>query len=206
MNKRIAELISIVFHPLLLSTMLLAILFFFSPNSLRPITADSFLPFLGVVFALTFLIPALSIGMLKLTSTISSLKLEDRKERIMPFTFISLYYGLTVYMFGYRLGLGQTMVILFGTVTAAVILTTIITLFFKISVHSVGIWGVVGSMIAIQIRYPDSLLFWPIIVALLIAGLVNTSRLYLRVHSPSQVNYGSLLGFTVCFISVYLFS
>ena len=206
MTRRFAEVISIVFHPLLLSTLLLAILFFFSPNSLRPITADNFLPFLGVVFALTFIIPALSIGMLKLTSTISSLKLEDRKERIMPFTFISLYYGLTVYMFGFRLGLGQTMVILFGTVTAAVVLTTIITLFYKISVHSVGIWGVVGSMIAIQIRYPDSLLFWPIIITLLVAGLVNTSRLYLRVHSPSQVNYGSLLGFTVCFISVYLFS
>ncbi|MEM6522169.1 MAG: PA-phosphatase [Bacteroidota bacterium] len=206
MTKRLAELISYVFHPLLLSTILLVVLFFFSPNALRPITEANFMPILAVVFALTFFIPAVSIGMLKMTSTITSFKLEDRRERIMPFIFISLYYGLAVYMFGYQLGLGQTMVILFGTVTAVVVLITIITFFYKISVHSAGIWGVLGSMVAIQNKYPDSLLFWPIIITLLLAGMVNSARLYLSAHSSGQVNWGALLGFLVCFISVYLFS
>ncbi|MEM9859128.1 MAG: PA-phosphatase [Bacteroidota bacterium] len=206
MNKRLAEFVSYVFHPLLLSTMLLVVLFVFSPNALRPITSANFLPFLGVVFALTFFIPALSVGMLKMTSTITSFKLEDRKERILPFIFISLYYALAVYMFGYQLGLGQTMVILFGTITAVVVLVTIVTLFYKVSVHSAGMWGVLGSMIAIQHKYPDSLLFWPIIITLLLAGIVNSARLYLSAHSSTQVNLGAFLGFLVCFISVYLFS
>ena len=124
----------------------------------------------------------------------------------MPFLFISAYYGLTVYMFAYRLALGQTMIILFGTVTAVVVLITIITIFFKVSVHAAGVWGMLGCMIAIQIKYPDSLLFWPIILILLLAGIVNSSRLYLGVHSPAEVGIGSVLGFGVCFTSIYLSS
>lgn len=206
MTRKLAEFISLVFHPLLLSTVLLIILFLFSPNALRPIDATNVLPITGLVFAITFVIPAVSIGALKLTSSISSLKLEDRRERIMPFFFISAYYGLTVYMFAYKLMLGQTMVILFGTVTAVVVLITIITVFFKVSVHAAGVWGMLGSMVAIQIKYPDSLLFWPIIFVLLLAGVVNSSRLYLGVHSLAEVGVGATLGFGVCFTSIYLFS
>ncbi len=206
MTRRIAEFVSYVFHPLLLSTVLLIILFLFSPNALRPIDSTNMLAITGLVFAITFIIPAISIGALKITSSITSLKLEDRKERIMPFLFISAYHGLTVYMFAYRLALGQTMIILFGTVTAVVVLITIITIFFKVSVHAAGVWGMLGCMIATQIKYPDSLLFWPIILILLLAGVVNSSRLYLGVHSPAEVGIGSVLGFGVCFTSIYLSS
>ena len=159
-----------------------------------------------MVFTITFLIPVLSIGMLKLTSSISSMRLEDRRERIMPFFFTSAYYSLMVYLFAYKLVLSETMIILFIAVTVTILMVSVITLFFKISAHAVGVWGTLGALVSVQARYPDSQLFWPIIGVLVLAGLVNSSRLLLNVHSPAEVGLGSLLGFSVCFSSVYIFS
>ena len=206
MLRKIAEIIAFVFHPLLMSTFLLIILYFFAPSVLRPVDAGSILPILLMVFAITFVIPVISIGMLRLTSSISSMRLEDRRERIMPFFFTAAYYSLMVYLFSYKLVLSETLIILFAAVTVTILLVSFITLFFKISAHAVGMWGALGALVSVQVKYPDSQLFWPIIGSLVLAGAVNSSRLLLNVHSPSEVGLGSVLGFTVCFGAVLVFS
>ncbi len=161
---------------------------------------------MGLVFTLTFLVPILSVGMLKLTGSISSLRLEDRRERVMPFTFIALYYSLAAYLFAYKIVLSQTTIVVFVATTVMIFMVTIITTFYKISIHSTGVFGMLGFMVSIHIKYPDSKLFWPIIIVLLLAGVVNSARLFLRVHSPVQVGLGSILGFAISFTSVYLFA
>lgn len=205
MSRRIAEIISYVFHPMLMCTLLVALLYIFAPSLISPLDKGSIVYVLSIIFFLTYIIPVLSIGVLKLTSSISSMKLENRKERLTPFIFVSAYYGLTTYMFVVRLGLDGVIMVMFSTITLMIVLITIITTFFKISVHSAGIWGLLGFLISINYKFPDSRLFWPILAVLILAGLVNSSRLMLNTHSPKEVGFGSALGLILSLAAVFIF-
>ena len=204
MQKRLANLISYVFHPLLMATGLVAILYFFAPSVIQPISPESIVPILLMVFILTYIIPLISIGMLKITSSISSLKLSNRKERLMPFFFVTIYYGLTAYLFANKVVLGRTLIIVFFAITAIIFVVAVVTIFYKISAHSAGAWGVVGFMIGLYFKYPDSYLYYPIIGAIVLAGIINSSRLLLNEHSLTEIFWGSLLGVSVSFGSIYL--
>lgn len=206
MLKNLANIISVVFHPLLMTTLLVATLYLFAPTSILPINEDSILLILLMVLILTFILPLLSVGMLKLTKSISSIHLHNRKERVMPFFFIAVYYGLTTYFFSERLVLGNALVVLLASITATIFLIAVISMFFKISAHTTGTAGVLGFFIAIHIRYLDSLLFWPIIAALILHGVVSSARLYLATHDPKEVHFGALLGFIINFGAAYIFT
>jgi hypothetical protein len=202
-QKIFANFISYVFHPLLMATGLMAILYFFAPSVIQPISEASIKPILLMVFILTYIIPLISIGMLKLTSSISNLKLSNRRERLMPFFFITVYYGLTTYLFANKVVLGHTLLVIFASITAVIFFVTIITIVFKISAHSAGAWGMVGIMMALHFKYPDSQLFYPIIAGIVIAGVINSSRLYLGEHNLKEIGFGSLLGFIISFGTVF---
>jgi len=88
--------------------------------------------------------------------------------------------------------------------TVVLFLITIITLKWKISVHSAGIMGLVGFLLAINLVYPGNNLLIPIILAVLASGVIMTSRLQLKDHTGNQVYVGALLGFIVCFGGIYL--
>ena len=205
MSKRIAEIISYIFHPMLMATLLIGLLYLFAPSVIQPLNSETIKTVLAVIFLLTCIIPMLSVGALKITSSISSMKLENRRERIMPFMFISIYYGVTTYMFVIKLGLDGVIMVVFTTITLMIVLITIITSFFKISVHSAGIWGLLGFLISIHYKFPDSQLFWPILIVLVLAGGVNSSRLLLNAHSPKEVSLGSVLGFLLSLTSIFIF-
>ncbi len=205
MARRGAEIISYVFHPMLMCTLLIGLLYLFAPSLISPLNQASILYVLSIIFLLTYAIPVLSIGVLKFTSYISSMKLENRKERIVPFIFVSCYYALTTYMFVVKLGLDGVIMVMFSTITLMIILLTIITTFFKISVHSAGIWGLLGFLVSIHYKFPDNRLFWPILGVLVLAGLINSSRLLLNTHSPKEVVMGSALGFVLSVASVIIF-
>ncbi len=204
MQKRLANLISYVFHPLLMATGLVAILYFFAPSVIQPISAESIIPILLMVFILTYIIPLISIGMLKITSSISSLKLSNRKERLMPFFFVTIYYGLTTYLFANKVVLGRTLIVIFLAITSVIFIVAVITIFYKISAHSAGAWGVVGFLFGLYFKYPDNHLFYPILAAIFMAGIINSSRLLLNEHSLNEIFWGSLLGIVVSFGSIYL--
>jgi len=204
-SKKVAEIISYVFHPMLMCTILVGLLYLFAPSIISPLDRSSIVYVLSIIFLLTYVIPVLSIGVLKITSSITSMKLENRKERLTPFIFISAYYGLTTYMFVVRLGLDGVIMVMFSTITILIILLTIITTFFKISVHSAGIWGLLGFLVSINYKFPDSRLFWPILIVLILAGLVNASRLMLNAHSPKEVNLGSVIGLVLSLAAVFIF-
>ena len=101
MGRGIANLISIVFHPLLLATYLFSAFILLDPMLVLPPGYNTFAQWLIVlvVWLTTFAIPALSLGLLKYTGNISSLKLQNRKERLLPFFYITIFYVFTAYYF-----------------------------------------------------------------------------------------------------------
>jgi hypothetical protein len=142
---------------------------------------------------------------MKLTSGISSIHLVKRKDRITPFIFIAAYYLFAAYLLISKISLGPLFDILIITIASLVVLITINTLFWKISVHSIGVAGILGFIMGMYYNSPDSLFYWPIFGWILILGFTMSARLYLNAHKPMEVWLGALLGFVVCFFSVVLF-
>ncbi|MTI19943.1 hypothetical protein E1176_02815 [Fulvivirga sp. RKSG066] len=206
MNKSLANILSYLFHPLLMATYLVIIMFVFTPTLLQPVSSENFIPVLTVIFLLTFMVPIISVMMLKLTKSISSMKLEVREERVMPFFFIAVYYGLTTYMFAYKIRMSDVLVVSFAAMSVVILVVALASIKYKISAHAAGAWGVAGLLMAMHLKFPGSYLMWPLAGCFLLAGAISSARLALNSHSPGEVAYGAFVGFAISFISIYIFT
>ena len=131
--------------------------------------------------------------------------MNDKRDRFVPFVFVTIIYGLSAYLFLVKIHTNPIFGIVLASITLTLVLTTLITQSFKISMHSAGISGVVGFLIAINLKYPDNQLLYPIIIIILLAGVVMTARLQLNAHTTKEVVTGGLLGFLVSFFAIYVF-
>lgn len=197
----LATIISIIFHPLLLTTYLVSLLGFYFPSMLM-IAPDDFKIILAFVFCFTFLLPAVNILVFRLFGTISSYTLDTRRERIVPVLAISLIYVVTSFLFYNKLRFSSNFNHLILLVTVLVVVSSLLTLFYKVSIHSLGVWGGIGIILPLNKAMEQSDLLWPTAIALVIAGLVMASRLYLNSHTPRQVLVGSLVGFSIGFLGI----
>jgi len=158
-----------------------------------------------VVWLTTFAIPALSLVMLKFTGNISSIKLEIRRERLVPFFYVTLFYAFTAYYFSSQMLITEMASGIFILVTAMILSAAVITFFWKISVHSMGMGGLVGLLFVISYMIPESVARYVFLASILIAGLVVSARLELQAHSPAQVYIGFVLGLFISFMIVFWF-
>jgi membrane-associated phospholipid phosphatase len=202
-KRIIANSLSVIFQPLLMPTFVYLILFGFASASLPAWTTKTQYTILGLIFLSTFIIPIISLAALKYTGSVKGFFMEDRRERILPFTFISIYYLLTSYLFVTRLNfINEVLIACLVIISGAVLLLTIITLFWKISAHAIGMGGSLGLLLAISGKFPYTQLLYPIVILVILSGLVMTSRLYLNSHKPAQVWAGFFLGLIFSYVSL----
>lgn len=206
MGNTLANIVSYAFHPLLMPSYLYFIVMNYLPDALQPMSLKVMLYILLLIFITTCIIPLFSILGLRTASSISSLQLTNRKERILPFTFITLFYALTTYLFHTKIEVNDFLLSIFIGATLTVAMLTIITIFFKISVHAAGIGCIIGALLAIIYLFPEHRLMWPFSTVILLAGLILSSRLALNAHTSGEVYSGLGIGFIACFMSVYFLS
>ena len=78
-----------------------------------------------------------------------------------------------------------------------VFLTTVAGLlsniYFKISMHAIGMGGLIGIFLLVM-QSNTMLMTWPLCIALLVTGLVCTSRLLISDHSTKEIYTGLAIG------------
>jgi len=198
--KGFATFISIVLHPLLMTTYLFIILFFFLPVIFQPIRPS--FAFIGLISLMTFVLPAINFILFKATGTIENLAMPERRQRILPFLFISILYLMVTLLFHWKVGVASVTHLLV-IISVLVTLSASITLFYKVSIHSAAIWGVIGILLPLNKSSNDTLLI-SVMVLIVAAGLVMSSRLQLNAHTPREVLAGSVLGFGVGFAGMLI--
>jgi hypothetical protein len=199
--KKVAQVISVVFHPLLMTTYLFVVLYLYLPSLLLPARASIWLLFL--IFLMTFLLPSMNFLFFRFTGTIKDLALTERRDRILPFVFISLLYSLVTYMFYWKFPVPNLLKLML-IVTTMVIVCALVTPFYKVSVHSLAVWGIIGILVPLN-QATDGLLLYPLAVLLVIAGVVMSSRLLLDAHVPREVAVGGVVGFSIGFGGMMVF-
>lgn len=203
--KLLMKIVSIVFHPLLMATYVCLLILIEAPELLPGIYPHATLHFLSLIFIVTAVMPALSILLLKSFRHISDLELEERKERVTPFLFILVYYGIACYLFSEKLHMEFLFNVVMISVTVLIFILLIITLKFKVSIHAAAIWGATGYLTAIIVSQglEVSGIYY---AAIVVSGLTSTSRLYLGNHTPREVWSGSIIGFSYSLVTFLLFA
>ncbi len=195
--KYFAHTISVLFHPMLMVTYGCLLLFFGIKNTvfeyLTPFETKWRITL--IVFAFSFAFPVLNIFILYKLKRLPSLILSQQRDRTFPYIMTSLFYfGLFYLLKDINIWNPLKLFILGGGL--GILLSALINLKFKISAHMVGIGGLLGALISVSylIKF-DMTLFY--IASIIIAGLIGTSRLYLKEHKPYQLYTGFLLGVIV---------
>lgn len=201
----LARIISIIFHPLLLATYLFGLLTFALPAALDPLKEEGHLNFIFLIFCVTFLFPALNVGIFKTFGSIKTFAMKDRQERIIPFSFITILYVVVTYLFytRTRIGLNDNLLKFLIIIDALVLVATVVTYFYKVSVHSMGICGMIGILLPLNKISEDGALFYPTLATIVLAGGVMSARLQLNAHTPREVMVGGVLGFTTSFLLMF---
>lgn len=200
MEKRFAQILSFLFHPLFLTFYGLIILF----NSSLYI---SYLPpsmkkWIYIIVGVNTVIVPLSITPVYLyRKIISSLKMESSTERIIPLIINACLFYLTYYLLSrYNTPNVIRVYILAGAV--CIFMAIIISWKWKISLHMIGIGALTGAVLSISIRYRINLNLY-FIVLIFISGLLGASRLQLDAHNPGQIYSGYILGFIIAGTMLY---
>jgi membrane-associated phospholipid phosphatase len=202
MNKTLSKSLSIIFHPLLMP--LVGIIFlFYSGSYISLLPGDIKRIILLVIGANTIGLPLLMMPLFIQFGAIRSLSMESHKERILPLTFTLIPYVLSVY-FLIKLPIPFIVAAYMLGASLTVAACLIISYWWKISIHLVGIGGLTGFLIAFSLRlYTDVLIF--LIITIFIAGLLASARLYSKAHKPLQVYSGFLLGFVIMMLVILAF-
>jgi hypothetical protein len=200
--KRTAQVITYLFHPLIMPTLGLFLLLnsgtyisLLDPSAKRAIL---FVMALGTLF-----FPVIMIPVLYYRNLISNMQNTPKEERIIPQLIILILYMIT-FVYFMRLPLNR---IIHACVLSAPIILFLILLIgirFRLCTHMAGLGGITGLIIALIIRF-ESPMLWILVLTLMAAGLTGTARLTLGIQRPAEVYTGYLLGFGVTLTTMLVY-
>lgn len=197
MGYSFAKTVSGLFHPLLMPTYSVLLLFQLDTyiNHTIPVNYQNLI--IGLVFINTFVLPLVFVLILMRKKFITSIYMQDKKERIIPFVLAFFFYGFTYYLLK-QVNLPQAIYSLLVGASLAVLISLAINFATKLSIHMVGIAGVIGGFYALALVMELNLTV-VLLGLVLLSGLVGTSRLRMNQHTPKEL----LLGFVVGFFAEY---
>jgi len=191
--KVASSIISYTFHPLLIPSYSILVIYYFQEllTVHIPIPLKEFV--LGVVWFFTFLMPLSIVIAMNRFGYIASLKMERREDRIIPFLITAFLYGVC-YWYLNQVNMPNQIAYMILGATISVFIGAVISLFWKISVHLIGMGGFVALLLVL---FNQSLLDFKyyIIAGLLLAGIVGSARLIVGTHSEKQIYVGFFVGF-----------
>lgn len=196
LNTRVANILSIILHPLLMPTYLFILLYFHTPSIVggNMLELKSKLFLLGLIFVYTFIFPALMVFWLYKRGLIESIRMEKLDDRKFPFFLTaSIYVILGYFMYSKGIVLLPSSFIVWA-IALVIFLVALISLRWQISAHAAGMGGLVGIVALIMLKTSEDGLFTPLLCLLILSGYLISARLQLNAHTLRQVGAGFVLG------------
>lgn len=201
--KFVASLISYVFHPIFIPLYAVWFISYIHPSYLSGFSDGLRLRTVLITAQNAVFYPLFSVLLLKGVGFISSIFLRTQKDRIIPYMACGIFFFWTFLVFKEELYfptiLSSFMLGVFLASSAALLAN----IYFKISMHAIGVGGMVGLFIIIA-GTNTMLMTWPLGTALLIAGLVCSARLLITDHTPKDVYSGLAVGLLAQFVAAFI--
>lgn len=189
-------------------TLLFGILFFQAPGvvGLDAFSASFRGSLLILITVGTFGVPSILIYYLFRSGYIPSLYLDNRLDRRLPYFITGIIYSALTFLFATRMQLvsetSPEISVILGSITVSILLVGLVSLYWKISAHSVGIGGVLGTLIAIILKFGETELIFILALLTSLAGLIMSARLHLNAHTLRQVSIGFIVGMAIGILAV----
>lgn len=200
--KKAAQVISILFHPLIMPTLgLLVILNSGSYLSLLDPAAKRAVLFVMALGTLIF--PLIMLPVLYYRNLLARAEPATGAERLIPWLIILILYIIT-FVYFVRLPLSRVIHAYILSVVIIFFAGILIHLKFRICFHAAALGGMVGLIIALIFLY-ESPLQGILMLALMACGLAGSARLAMGVQRSVEVYAGYVLGFGGVLITLLVY-
>lgn len=214
-----AQFVSLVMHPVFVLTYGLMLFMLLAPDAFGDLAAcvrpdqETCVRWYQVLtlrtFVQTAVLPLVAVVLMRFLGFVESLEMPERNDRIGPL-IVMIVFVLWMYMNYKQLpdipDLYISMIL--GSIVALFV-TFFVNVFSKISLHAVGMGGLIGMIAILLIRpfdyfsEPDIQTIYMVLGGLIVlAGVVGTARLLLDAHKPVDLWGGYALGFGAQFVAV----
>lgn len=194
----LAEVISYLFHPVLMPLGMAYTLYKLTPISFSGIPEKSVHLWLISIGMTTLFFPLFSIGLMKPLGFLSSFKMPSSKDRIIPLMVSMIFYFWVSHVFNMMPGVNVPLilkVLLLGNFWGIIVLF-MINIFTKISMHTAAAGGIIGNIIVLMIISPVNM-EKPFFVSLILAGIIGSARMIIGAHQRGDVWLGYIIGILV---------
>ena len=204
MNKTLAKVISFVFHPILMPTLMAIIIVYSHPQQFTDTTQIHNEVRIMYYAAITIIFPAFSLFLMRKLDIISSYAMNDSKERFIPLIAIGTFWLWTYFMFKedglyltssyYPLGM--------MTLGSLISLFVLFPLNFvsNVSWHTVGAGALISMLLNILPTSQYNLIYL-LLAGIVVVGLIASSQLALDRSNKSGLMFSFLIGFFGQFVA-----
>lgn len=198
--KKFSDILSAIFHPLLIPLFAFGLLFVFTYLNIMPIQYIAFV--LSIVATFTLLAPLLFISLYKRMNHLSMEDLSERKKRFIPYILTMMSYAtclLTMYKMHFPYYFSSIIV----AALMSLIICTLLNFRWKISIHLAGCGLLISGLIAYSFLFYFNPVWW-LCGLILLSGFQGTARISYHQHTLWEVIGGFLVGM-FCGITGILF-
>lgn len=202
-----AHVISMVFHPIFLIIYFLFILYTINPYLFAFQGQKDMGIIIIYVVCISIIFPLIPLLMMYFLGMSNDFYLNNKKDRIIPIALTGIFYlWLYINMLNNNAIPIMFSCFLLGS-TITLFICFFINLFTKISLHAAGIGGFMTGIIIAKYHFGYEYFqlsfgnfnyqvnsYLLIILALIVAGIVGTSRLILKAHENEEIYGGYIVG------------
>jgi len=184
------RIISSFLHPILFPILGSVFYLFIIP---RYISDKYKLLVLAIIFVGTYLLPIMLLIILKRFKMIQSFHLSSIEERKFPMLLLT-FLGILIGRMLFRIAIVNDLaVFIIAGGFALLLVYGFLWLGIKVSIHALGIGGLIGFVMRISVVYHQNFL---LVIALLFVlfGIIANARIKLKAHSFFEIIVGLIIG------------
>jgi hypothetical protein len=195
-----ANLFSYIFHPIFIPIYVISFMVYLHPSYFTGFSSQR--KFMTVVISTVNLVffPLLSVLLLRAVGFIESIYLRTRKDRIIPYMACGIFFFWAYTVFNKQTMYPSIMSVFILGVFLASSAALLANIYFKISMHAIGVGGWLGLFWIIA-NEQSMLMTWPLALVLLITGIVCTARMIVSDHTQKDIYVGLFIGFATQFVA-----
>lgn len=198
-----ATLFSYIFHPVFVPIYVIAFLVYLHPSYFAGFSARNKLQTIFISIYNMVFFPLFTVLLLKGVGFIESIYLRTRKDRIIPYMASGIFYFWAYTIFhkqgSYPPIMGAFSLGVFFAASAGLIAN----IYFKVSMHAMGMGGWLGIFLVI-LQSNSMLMTWPLAAVILLTGIVCTSRFIVSDHTQKEVYLGLVIGMLCQFVAAMI--
>ena len=187
--KKVYQAISIILHPVFLPMVAAWVYLNVLP---LPISRLQIYLIFFIVFGATFLVPILTLFLLRFMGYVKTNQVVTIKERKFPIAIMVVNYLFLGQMLGRIWQLRELTILAYAIALGLVITGALFYKNLKVSLHMLGISALLGFTLVFGANYNYPVFVIALLVALV--GVLATARLKLKAHNNKEIIIGTCLG------------